>query len=165
MSGRYAPASNALAHAILRMRAPGWLYSEAPEEVTADQLDARWMELLRQFEPDVDWSKYAYECASSWQQNGQIFAQPFYMFEYTLAHMRALQIYRKACIDHATTWQTYRDALKLGGTRSLPDLFQAAGADFPLQPEVVKSIAGFLAPLLLHPSSSGQATDRRKNVD
>ncbi|MBO0791342.1 MAG: hypothetical protein J2P36_10380 [Ktedonobacteraceae bacterium] len=121
-----------------------WLYTEAPEEVEASQLDAKWMELLQQFEPEVDWSRYEHECAYGWQQDGRIFGQPFYMFEYALAHMGALQLYQKACLDHQSTWQMYRKALTLGGTRPLSDLFQAAGADFPLQPEVVKSVAGFL---------------------
>lgn len=125
-----------------------WLYTEAPAEVEASQLDAKWMELSQQFEPDVDWSKYEHECAHGWQQDGRIFGQPFYMLEYALAHMGALQIYQKACNDHSTTWQTYREALALGGTQRLLDLFQAAGADFPLQPEVVKAVAGFLTATL-----------------
>ncbi|GHO82414.1 M3 family metallopeptidase [Dictyobacter formicarum] len=122
-----------------------WLYTEAPEEVEVSQLDAKWMELLHQFEPDVNWSRYEHECAHGWQQDGRIFGQPFYMLEYALAHMGALQLYQQASLDHRTTWRVYREALTLGGTRQLSDLFQAAGADFPLQPGVVKSVAGFLA--------------------
>ncbi|GLV60642.1 oligoendopeptidase F [Dictyobacter sp. S3.2.2.5] len=122
-----------------------WLYSEAPATVDATQLDAKWMELLYQFEPDVDWSQHKHACAHGWQQDGRIFSQPFYMLEYALAHMGALQIYQKASIDQRATWQAYREALALGGTRRLSDLFQAAGIDFPLQPEVVKKVAGFLA--------------------
>ena len=90
--------------------------------------------------------QYEHECAYGWQQDGRIFGQPFYMLEYALAHMGALQLYQKACIDHSAIWQVYREALALGGTRRLPDLFQAAGADFPLQPEALKSVAGFLVP-------------------
>ena len=123
-----------------------WLYTEAPEVVSAAQLDAKWMEVSQQFEPDVDWSRYEHECAYGWQQDGRIFGQPFSMLEYALAHMGALQLYQKACIDHSAIWQVYREALALGGTRRLPDLFQAAGADFPLQLEAVKSVAGFLVP-------------------
>lgn len=59
--------------------------------------------------------------------------------------MGALQLYQKACLDHQLTWQMYREALTLGGTRRLSELFQAAGADFPLRPGVVKSVVGFLA--------------------
>jgi oligoendopeptidase F len=125
-----------------------WLYSEAPEVVSAAQLDAKWIELSQQFEPDVNWSSYEHECAHGWQQDGRIFGQPFYMLEYALAHMGALQLYRNGCIDFSTTWQVYREALALGGTRRLPDLFLAAGADFPLQPGVVKSVADFLAAIL-----------------
>ncbi len=122
-----------------------WLYTEAPDEVDASELDAKWMELSQQFEPDIDWYGHASECAHGWQQDSRIFGQPFYMLEYALAHIGALQLYQKASLDHSATWQAYREALSLGGTRPLLDLFQAAGADFPLQPGVVKSVAGFLA--------------------
>ena len=125
-----------------------WLYSEAPEEVSAAQLDAKWMELSQQFEPDVNWNKYECECAYGWQQDERSFGIPFYMLEYTLAHMGALQLYQKASIDHNTTWQVYKEALTLGGTRELLELFRAAGADFPLQPGVVKIVASFLAAIL-----------------
>ena len=125
-----------------------WLYTEAPEEVSAAQLDAKWVKLSQQFEPDVDWRRYEHECAYGWQQDERIFGQPFYMIEYALAHMGALQLYQNACIDHRATWQSYREALALGGTRGLPDLFQAAGTDFPLRSGVVKSVADFLAATL-----------------
>jgi oligoendopeptidase F len=59
-----------------------------------------------------------------------------------------LQLYQKACTNQHATWQAYRDALALGGTRPLPELFQVAGANFPLQPGVVKSVARFLATVL-----------------
>lgn len=121
-----------------------WLYTEAPATLDDQQIDAKWMELLQQFEPEVDWSSYERECAHGWQQDERIFGQPFYMLEYALAHMGALQLYQQACIDHSATWQRYCEALMLGGTRRLSDLFQAAGADFPLQPEVVKRVAVFL---------------------
>jgi oligoendopeptidase F len=122
-----------------------WLYSEAPEVVDASHLDAKWIDLSHQFEPDVNWHSYEEDCAYGWQQNAIIFTQPFYMLEYALAHMGALQLYQKACLDHQATWQVYREALTLGGTLRLADLFQAAGADFPLRPEVVKGVADFLA--------------------
>ncbi len=125
-----------------------WLYTDAPEDVTAAQLDAKWIELSQQFEPDVNWSKYERKCAYGWQQDERNFGMPFYMLEYALAHMGALQLYQKASIDHGSTWQRYREALMLGGTRRLLELFQAAGADFPLQPVVVKSVASFLATTL-----------------
>lgn len=125
-----------------------WLYTEAPEEVSAEQLDAKWIELAQQFEPDINWRGYEAECAHGWQQDERMFGLPFYMLEYALAHMGALQLYQKSCIDHRATWQAYQEALGLGGTRRLAELFQAAGADFPLQPGVVQSVATFLATTL-----------------
>ena len=96
----------------------------------------------------MDWRRYEHECAYGWQQDERIFGQPFYMIEYALAHMGALQLYQNACIDHPATWQSYREALALGRTRGLPGLFQAAGTDFPLRSGVVKSVADFLAATL-----------------
>jgi oligoendopeptidase F len=47
-----------------------------------------------------------------------------------MAQVGALQVWRNALRDQANAVATYRAALKLGGTESLPGLFAAAGADF-----------------------------------
>jgi oligoendopeptidase F len=42
----------------------------------------------------------------------------------------ALQVWRNSLADHAGAVAAYRRALALGGNRTLPELFAAAGAEF-----------------------------------
>jgi oligoendopeptidase F len=55
---------------------------------------------------------------------------PFYYIEYGLAQLGAVQVWANAQTDQRAAVRKYRDALALGGTAPLPDLFAAAGARF-----------------------------------
>jgi oligoendopeptidase F len=59
-----------------------------------------------------------------------IFCFPFYYIEYAIAALGALQIWEQYRYDPGTAVQRYREALALGATRALPELFAAAGATF-----------------------------------
>jgi oligoendopeptidase F len=50
----------------------------------------------------------------------------------------------KAQNNYASAWHAYREALALGNTRSLPELYRAAGAELPFTREVMKKVAAFL---------------------
>ena len=47
-----------------------------------------------------------------------------------IAQLGALQLWQKAKHDTRQALANYRSALKLGGTRPLPELFSAAGIQF-----------------------------------
>ena len=55
---------------------------------------------------------------------------PFYYIEYGIAKLGALQVWNGAKRDRKSAIANYRKALALGGSRPLPELFQAAGAKF-----------------------------------
>jgi len=57
-----------------------------------------------------------------------IFEYPFYYIEYGLAQLGATLIYGNAVKDQQSAVASYRKALALGGTATLPDLFKTAGA-------------------------------------
>ena len=113
-----------------------WVYTEAPEDVSIEQLDAKWLELSERFDPGVDWSGLARERAKGWHYF-HIFAVPFYMLEYAFAWLGAIQIWRSALEDPRAALRKYRAALALGGTRPLPELFETAGARFAFDRETV----------------------------
>ena len=50
--------------------------------------------------------------------------------EYGLAQLGAVQIWGNALVDQGKAVAAYRDALSLGNTVPLPQLFAAAGAKF-----------------------------------
>jgi oligoendopeptidase F len=96
------------------------------------------------FEPGIDWTGLEKEHALGWQRVGILFQEPFYQIEYALAHLGALQVWQKAQNNYASAWKAYREALTHGNTRSLPELYRAAGAELPFERKVVKKVANFL---------------------
>ena len=105
-----------------------WMYLN-PEGRDADARDAKWLELRRRFEGDsVDWTGLDALRIARWYQQPHFFASPFYYIEYGIAQLGALQVWRNSLKDGRKAVRDYRDALALGATESLPDLFRAAGA-------------------------------------
>ena len=105
-----------------------WMYLH-DEGRDADARDAKWLELRRRFEGDaIDWSGLDRERIARWYQQPHFFGYPFYYIEYGIAQLGALQIWRNSLRDGNEAVRKYREALALGATRPLPELFQAAGA-------------------------------------
>lgn len=105
-----------------------WMYLNA-EGRDADARDAKWPELRRHFEGNaVDWSGLDKERVARWYQQPHFFGHPFYYIEYGIAQLGALQVWRNSLRDPKAAVRSYRSALALGATRSLPELFKAAGA-------------------------------------
>src|SRR5207245_3701608 len=90
--------------------------------------DAAWEALLDRFMPFVDWSGLEEIKRSDWRRILHMFLAPFYFIEYALAQLGAVQVWANAQRDQAEAVRQYRAALSLGGTRTLPQLFEPAGA-------------------------------------
>ncbi len=105
-----------------------WIYLD-PNGRDAGARDRKWLELRSRFEGDaVDWSGLDAERVARWYQQPHFFASPFYYIEYGIAQLGALQVWRNSLRDHAEAVRHYRQALALGATKPLPELFAAAGA-------------------------------------
>ena len=122
-----------------------WVYTEAPVDVTPTDLEAQWVALSQRFFPEIDWSELEPEQGIGWHTIPHFFVWPFYVIEYTLAWLGALQIWQNALQDQALAVRQYRAALALGGTRSLPLLYAAAGARLAFDHGTVGTLASFLA--------------------
>lgn len=105
-----------------------WMYlNEGGRDAVAR--DQKWLEVRRRFEGEsVDWSGLDAERIARWYQQPHFFGNPFYYIEYGIAQLGALQVWRNSLRDGGAAVRQYREALALGATRPLPELFQAAGA-------------------------------------
>ncbi len=101
--------------------------------------DAKWAELQQRFMPGVDWSGLEAELMTGWHRKQHIHRSPFYYVEYGLAQLGAVQVWRNALKDQAASLARYCQALALGGTKSLPELYQAAGAKFAFDVPTLKA--------------------------
>jgi oligoendopeptidase F len=97
---------------------------------TRDDRRAEWLRLHARFGGLADYSGHEEALAFSWQRQLHLFEVPFYYIEYGIAQLGALQVWRNAKRDFRDAVTKYRSALSLGGSRTLPDLFSAAGAKF-----------------------------------
>ena len=79
-----------------------------------------------------------------WYRQLHIFLHPFYYIEYGLAQIGALQVWRNSLRDCAEAVRQYRSALARGATRSLPELYQAAGAKFTFDVQVIGELANLV---------------------
>jgi oligoendopeptidase F len=107
-----------------------WVYEN--HEIASDpqHCDAKWRELWERFMRGVDWSGLDDFLMTGWQRKLHIFQVPFYYVEYGLASLGAMQVWRNSLTDQAGAVAAYRRALSLGGTVSIPKLYEAAGVKF-----------------------------------
>ena len=116
-----------------------WLYANPHH--SRDERRKHWLALHHRFGGIADYSGYENAIAYRWQKQLHLFEVPFYYVEYAIAQLGALQVWRNARQDLSQAVARYRQALALGGSRRLPELFQAAGATFDFS-------AGTLGPLI-----------------
>jgi oligoendopeptidase F len=112
---------------------------QRPEAAPADRR-AMWLKQRKRFKGGEDWTGFDEEHAASWHAQMHPFCVPFYYIEYAIAQIGALQIWRNAKKDRAKALEKYQAALRLGGSRPLPDLFKAAGAKFGLDAKTLKPL-------------------------
>ena len=121
-----------------------WAY-EHPELATDPaRCDEKWVELSQRFYPDVDWSGLDAVYRSGWQNTLHFYCDPFYYIEYAFAALGAIQVWRNYLNDPQDGLQKYRNALSLGATRTLPELFETAGARFAFDSEMLQSTLALL---------------------
>jgi oligoendopeptidase F len=116
-----------LAHIACVDAFQAWIYTSGQGQDAAAR-DAAWLEIRARFERGVDWSGLDAERTARWYRQLHIFEHPFYYIEYGIAQLGALQVWRRSLDDPADAVRRYREALRLGGTVRLPEIFAAAGA-------------------------------------
>jgi len=121
-----------------------WVYENPNEALNPDNCDQQWALLWRRFKQVVDWSEFEDVMVTGWHRKLHIYLEPFYYVEYGLAQLGACQVWANALKDQAKAVADYLKALALGGTKSLPDLFAAAGAKFAFDTNTLKPLVDLL---------------------
>jgi oligoendopeptidase F len=120
-----------------------WLYTSG-QGGDREARDRAWIRIRSRFERGVDWTGLERERATRWHRQLHIFLYPFYYIEYGIAQLGALQVWRNSLRDQAEAVARYRSALGQGATRSLPDLFTAAGARFTFDPRLIGELVALV---------------------
>jgi len=112
-----------------------WIYTH-PGHTRAER-SAAWIELMDRFGGDVDWSGHEAARANLWHRQLHIFIHAFYYIEYGIAQLGALQVWANSKRDQSGALNQYKQALQLGGSRPLPELFSAAGCRFDFSRQTI----------------------------
>jgi len=119
-----------------------WIYTNSHH--TREERRRAWQDLMNRFGGDVDWSGFETARANLWHRQLHIFLIPFYYIEYGIAQLGALQVWANSKRDKSRALKDYKKSLELGGSRPLPELFQAAGCKFEFSEKTIQPLAKML---------------------
>ncbi len=80
----------------------------------------------------------------SWQRQLHLFEVPFYYIEYGIAQLGAIGLWKQFKENKNNAINNYINALRLGGTKTLPDLYEAAGLKFSFSPDYISELMLFV---------------------
>jgi oligoendopeptidase F len=119
-----------------------WIYLH-PTHTRSERADA-WVALINRFGGDVDWSDHEGARAYLWHRQLHIFLHAFYYIEYGIAQLGALQVWANSRRNAGEALERYKQALSLGGSRPLPELFAAAGCRFEFSRATIAPLVGLV---------------------
>ncbi|GAO42236.1 M3 family oligoendopeptidase [Flavihumibacter petaseus] len=120
-----------------------WVY-EIPGH-TPEERTAKWISINDEFSTgEIELSGLEEFRKYSWQRQLHLFEVPFYYIEYGIAQLGAIGMWMQYKQNREAALDNYMNALALGGTRTLPELYEAAGLKFDLGPDRVKTLMDFV---------------------
>lgn len=120
-----------------------WVY-EHPQHTVEERTEA-WVNILNEFSTNtVDFSGLEEYRKISWQRQLHLFEVPFYYIEYGIAQLGAIGLWMQYKKNPQQALNNYISALSLGGTKTLPELYAAAGLKFDLSPNHIKTLMEFV---------------------
>lgn len=112
-----------------------WIYTN-PQHSQTERTE-QWLQLHARFGAEASFEGHQRALETAWQRQLHLFGLPFYYIEYGIAQLGALQLWLLSRSDAHGALAGYKRALSLGGSKPLPQLFQAAGISFDFGPETV----------------------------
>lgn len=120
-----------------------WVY-ENPQHSVAER-HAKWMLISKEYGTGLtDWTGYEEVQATAWQRQMHLFEVPFYYIEYAIAQLGALGVWKNSMTDFPKAIEDYKNALRLGYTKPIPEIYATAGIKFDFTEEYLKELADFV---------------------
>ncbi len=120
-----------------------WIY-ENPTHTLEERSD-KWVEILNEFtSPVLNTSTVEEYRRYFWQKQLHLFEVPFYYIEYGIAQLGAIGLWKQFKENKELALTNYTNTLALGGTKTLPELFQVANLPFDFSPAIVGELMSFV---------------------
>lgn len=121
-----------------------WVYEHPQHSV--EERTSTWMSILQEFSTkSIDFTGLEKYREIAWQRQLHLFEVPFYYIEYGIAQLGAIGLWMQYQANPQQALENYIQALSLGGTKTLPELYKAAGLKFDLSPNHIKTLMEFTA--------------------
>lgn len=121
-----------------------WIYTNPKH--TVEERTAEWLNICKRFETGVtDMSGYEHFLANSWQKQLHLYEVPFYYIEYGFAQLGAIAIWKNVLKNKEHGLNGYKNMLKLGYTKTIPELYQAASVKFDFSEQYVGDLFAFVS--------------------
>jgi oligoendopeptidase F len=92
----------------------------------------------------VDWTGLEKYRSNMWQKQLHLFEVPFYYIEYGIAQLGAIAVWKNYRSDPKKGLENYLNALKLGNTVPIKDVYAAAGIQFDFTLENINELMQFV---------------------
>ena len=119
-----------------------WIYTN---EHTAKQRKEKWLSISDELGNQIiDWKGNENVHANLWQKQLHLYEVPFYYIEYGMAQLGAIAMWRSYKQLGEQGLDNYMDALKLGYTKTIGEIYETAGIKFDFSASYVKELADFI---------------------
>jgi len=120
-----------------------WIYTN-PGHNAADR-ETAFKQIYERFGAGfTNWEDLDQEFGNLWQKQLHLFEVPFYYIEYAIAQLGAIAIYKNYKENPQQAIKQYLDALSLGYTRPMNEIYETAGIKFDFTQGYVEELATFI---------------------
>ncbi len=120
-----------------------WIYLN-PEHSVEDRYK-EWRKIIADFGSSViNYSGLENHLNRRWQIQLHLYEVPFYYIEYGFAQLGAVAVWRNYKNNPKEAIENYKKALALGYTKSIPEIYKAAGIKFDFSPDYIKELMNFV---------------------
>ena len=120
-----------------------WLYENPTHSL--EERQSVWLQIFEQFSDTItDWSGLENIKKATWQKQLHVYEVPFYYIEYGMAQLGAIGVWRNYKQNPQRGLEGYLNALKMGYTASIGEIYAAAHIPFDFSKAYISELMSFV---------------------
>lgn len=119
-----------------------WIYLNPNH--SKEERDQKFSQIKNSFGSGVDWSGLEKEKSIGWLRVLHFFEVPFYYIEYAISQLGAIALWKNYKENPENAIACYKNFMKLGYSKSVPEIYAAAGIKFDFSREYLEEMVGFV---------------------
>ena len=119
-----------------------WVYTHPNH--SREMRDQSWKAILNEFSSKHMANEGSHHWKSQWQLFSHVYLAPFQFVEYGMAQIASFEIWESYLGNPKATVNKWIYAMHLGNSRSIPEIYEAAGASFDFSAKRIRAVATFV---------------------